>query len=267
MNVSLVITTYNWKEALDLSIKSGLQQSRLPEEIIIADDGSSDGTGDLVKKISENASIPIIHLWQEDKGFRAAMIRNKAIALAKGDYIVLIDGDIVLDSHFIEDHLASAREGFFVQGSRVIVGENLTRTALFKGISNFSVFSAGIENRKNCIRSHIMSRIFSCESKRLSGIKTCNFAFWRKDALAVNGFDEDFVGWGREDSEFAFRLIHFGILRKNLKFRAIAYHLYHNIQPRDRLNVNDTILEKTISNKSLWCQNGINKYFSGLTSR
>lgn len=260
MRVSLVITTYNWQEALGLVLESALRQSRPPVEIIVADDGSSDGTADLVASFAGRSSVPVIHSWQEDKGFRAAMSRNRAIARAAGDYIVLIDGDIVLEKHFIEDHLASAAQRFFVQGSRVIVGEGATRAALADGTLGFSPFSPGIENRKNCIRSRFLSRIFSRETASLNGIKTCNFAFWKKDALAVNGFNEDFVGWGREDSEFAVRLMNSGVRRRNLKFLATAYHLHHTICSRAHLPANDDILARAIADKLIRCGNGIDKY-------
>ncbi len=260
MRVSLIITTYNWKEALGLVLESALCQTRPPAEIIVADDGSSDGTADLVASFAGRSSVPVIHSWQEDKGFRAAMSRNRAIARATGDYIVLIDGDIVLEKHFIEDHLYAVREVFFVQGSRVIVGERQTRAAIADGTLGFSLFSPGIENRKNCLRSRFLSRVFSRQAAGLNGIKTCNFAFWRKDALAVNGFNEDFVGWGREDSEFAVRLMNSGVRRRNLKFLATAYHLYHTVCCRARLQSNDAILEKVVAEKLIWCDNGVDKY-------
>lgn len=262
MRVSLVITTYNWKDALALTLRSAMQQSRLPEEIIVADDGSTDGTGSLVESIARVSVIPVIHSWQEDKGFRAAMSRNRAIALAKGDYIILIDGDMVLDPYFIGDHAATARDGFFVQGGRVILGESQTGQVISNGNISFSLLSPGIGNRKNCIRSRFLSKIFSRETSSVRGIKTCNFAFWRRDALAVNGFSEEFVGWGREDSDFAIRLLNKGVRGRNLKFLAKAYHLYHKICSREHLRANDEILQKTISEKRIWCEKGVRQYLS-----
>jgi predicted glycosyltransferase involved in capsule biosynthesis len=84
--------------------------------------------------------------------------------------------------------------------------------------------------------------------------------FWKKDVVKVNGFNEDFTGWGREDSEFAARLLNAGIKRKNIRFNAIGYHLYHNENTRKNLNKNDEILQKTISEKMVRCNNGIDKY-------
>ncbi len=260
MTSSLIITTYNWKDALGLSLLSALAQSKLPDEIIVADDGSTDGTEDLVKKIASTALIPVIHSWQEDKGFRAAMSRNKAIARAKGDYIIFVDGDIILGDQFIEDHLSTAFRGQFIQGSRVLLNKEKTRELIDTQSLKISLTDSGIENRKNQIRSEILSKVFTKISCKMAGIRTCNFSFWKSDAIAVNGFNEDFVGWGREDSEFAARLMSNGVKRLNLRFKAIGYHLFHNENTRDNIKENDLILENTIQNKSTWCDNGINKY-------
>ena len=86
--VSLLIATYNWKEAGNLSLLSVFDQTTLPQEILIADDGSKDDTRQMIEEMRKISPIPIIHVWQEDKGFRVGAIRNKAIARASGDYII-----------------------------------------------------------------------------------------------------------------------------------------------------------------------------------
>jgi glycosyltransferase involved in cell wall biosynthesis len=268
MKISLIITTYNWKEALELSILSALQQTRMPNEIIIADDGSKKDTSKRVQRMANSSgATPIIHVWQEDKGFRAARIRNRAIAKARSEYLVVIDGDIIVHPDFIRDHERAARPGFFCQGSRVLLTRNKTERVLKEKQLHFPPFEAGLENRKNSIRSHFLCRLFSTQQKSLKGIRTCNFALWRENALAVNGFNEDFEGWGREDSELAVRLMNRGIRRQNIKFSALAYHLFHPEHSKESLGQNDSILENTIKEKSSWCENGINKYLesSGAT--
>ncbi|MBU1987004.1 MAG: glycosyltransferase family 2 protein, partial [Proteobacteria bacterium] len=201
MRTSLIITTYNWKEALELSLLSVFKQSHFPNEIIIADDGSDNATRETVERLAKDSPVPLIHSWQQNKGFRLARSRNKAIAKSTGDYLILIDGDIVLEQHFIEDHILAAQTGFFVQGSRVLLNEKATQQALQQKEISICLCAPGIENRKNCLRSGLLSRLCSFSSKKLTGIKTCNFAFWKENAEAVNGFNEEFLGWGREDSE------------------------------------------------------------------
>jgi glycosyltransferase involved in cell wall biosynthesis len=261
MRSSLILTTYNWKEALELSLLSAFKQSRLPDEIIIADDGSDSATFETIGRLIKVSPVPLIHSWQQDKGFRAARSRNKAIAKAAGDYLILVDGDIIMEHHFIADHIQAAKPGFFVQGSRVILNEKATHRTLQLKEIHIDAWSPGIENRKNCLRSHLLSRLFSFSSKKLPGIKTCNFAFWKKDAEAVNGFNEEFLGWGREDSEFVARLFNKGIRRQNLRFNAIAYHLYHPTNSRQCLASNDAILDDTCDQQLSWCDQGLAQHF------
>ena len=260
MKISLIITTYNWKEALELSLKSGLLQVEKPLEIIVADDGSGDDTAEVIRNMAVKAPVPVIHSRQEDKGFRLSASRNKAIARARGDYIVLVDGDIILEKHFIHDHTRASRPGYFVQGTRVLLKEELSKEVLAEKRLTGFFCTRGVENRKNCLRSAILAGLFSFKSKKMRGVRTCNFSFWRKDAIAINGFNEEFVGWGREDSEFTARLINYGLVRRNIKFNALAYHLYHPMNDRSYLEENDRLLQETVEQKSCWCEQGINQY-------
>ncbi len=189
MKVSLIITTYNWKEALELSLLSGLHQKKKPAEIIVADDGSRSDTGKMIAAIAAQSPIPVLHSWQEDKGFRLSASRNKAIGKTSGDYIVLIDGDIIMEEHFIADHIHFAQPGCFVQGTRVLLKEGLSEEVLARKKMPETLCKKGVENRKNCLRSAFLSRLVSFKNRGMNGVRTCNFAFWRKDALAVNGFN------------------------------------------------------------------------------
>ncbi len=267
MDLSLIITTYNWKEALRRCIFSAIHQTLQPKEIIVADDGSEPETGEMIRKLKAGAPMPIIHSWHKDKGFRAALARNKAIAQATSDYIILVDQDMLLAHHFCEDHANAARPGFFIQGSRVLVDEALTKKLLAEKGPHPRFFDSGIQNRKNCLRSPILSRIFSGRSRNLKGIRTCNFSFWRNDAITVNGFNNSFVGWGREDSEFAARLLNSGIKRYNLRFRATAFHLHHPQLKKDELACNNATLGYTVANKLTWCDNGLDKYLDDTLPR
>lgn len=260
MTCSLIITTYNWPEALELVLISALNQEILPDEIIIADDGSSDTTKEVIKKFTEKSEIPIIHSWQEDKGFRAAKSRNKAIAIAKSEYIVLVDGDMILNKNFIKEHKKHAQKSCFIQGSRVIIDKTTSQELLDKKIISLHLFTKGLKNKLNLIHSALLSKLFINYSTKHKGIKTCNMSFYKTDSLAVNGFNEDFIGWGREDSEFVERLYNNGIKRKNIKFNCIAYHIWHQENSRASLKENNDILENAIKEKKTWCENGINKY-------
>ena len=258
MKLTLIITTYNWPKALLLVMESVEHQVIRPDELIIADDGSGEETRNLINRFKKNSNLNIIHSWQEDTGFRVARSRNKAIVKSTGDYIILIDGDTILHTNFVKDHIDNAEPGFFVQGSRVLVSEKHTKKALAEKKINFSSFSLGLKNRKNSIHSRLLSFIFSNKKNQLRGIKTHNFAFYMKDCLNINGFNNEFEGWGREDSEFAARLINSGIKRKNVRFNLIQFHLWHNDNSRVLLEKNDAMLEYAIKHRTHWCEKGIN---------
>ena len=125
--VSLIITTYNNTVPLERCLKSVAAQTVMPDEIVIGDDGSTEETKQLIDAWRGRISVPIVHVWQEDKGFRASRIRNLSFAKAKNDYLIIIDGDIVLERHFVEDHLRLAKPGHFICGSRIRMREPLTR--------------------------------------------------------------------------------------------------------------------------------------------
>lgn len=107
--ISLIATTYNRPDALRLCIESIGRQTLVPFEVIIADDGSTDDTRTLIERMRKDFPCPIVHAWQEDLGFRAAEVRNNALRLCKGDYVVFIDGDIIMHPHFVEDHAKMAQ--------------------------------------------------------------------------------------------------------------------------------------------------------------
>lgn len=260
MTCSLIITTYNWSKALELVLLSALRQTILPDEIIIADDGSTKDTRSLVEEFMKTSNIPIIYSWQEDNGFRAAMSRNKAIAKAQSTYIVLIDGDIILHKDFIKEHKQNALKNYFLQGCRVLLNQQKSLNILKNKKIDFCFYDSGLENRKNAIQSKILSNLFSNKKDNLKGIKTCNMSFFKSDCININGFNEDFIGWGREDSEFIVRLLNSGIHRKNIKFNTIVYHIWHNENSRKSLQQNDDLLNHTIKKNLSWCKNGINTH-------
>jgi len=260
MRLSLIITTYNWPESLELVLRSIECQTITPDEIIIADDGSSSDTKTLVSRFQQDSELNIVYSWQEDEGFRVSESRNKAIAKSSTDYIVLIDGDMILDRRFIEDHINNAKLGYFVQGSRVLLTQKKTKQVLDQKKINFSFFSIGLQNRKNAFYSTTLSTLMSRNKNFLGGIKSCNLAFFKQDCIDINGFNNDFKGWGREDSEFVVRLLNNGIRRISLHFNAIQYHLWHDENKNKFINQNDAILQQALFDRLKWCDNGIDRY-------
>lgn len=266
LSVSLIITTYNRPDALQKVLYSVLAQSTLPAQILVADDGSGDETAQVVADFATQSPIPVQHIWQPDDGFRLAQSRNRALAAASdGNYIVMIDGDMVLHRHFIADHIDAAQQGCFIQGSRVLLTAEKTQQWLQQPRSSetLSWWQNGIKKRLSAMRCvHLSHHIWRNGNQHFRSIKGCNMGFFRADALAVNGFNNAFEGWGREDSEFVARLYHAGCLRRNLKFAGIAYHLWHNEAQRDALPQNDALLQQTLAQKLTRCEHGVDEFLT-----
>ena len=262
LKTSLIITTYKWPEALFLVLKSIKNQSIVPNEIIVADDGSAEDTKDMIKKFSKVSKLKIIHSWQKDEGFRAAMSRNKAIAKARGEYIIMIDGDMILHPDFIKDHISFAKSNTFVQGMRAKLSEEKSNDIMQTKDINFKNFDKGLKSKRYGIHNQLLSFLLSgtCRINKLNMLQTCNMAFYKKDALRINGFNEDFIGWGREDSEFGARMLNARIARRDLRFSAVAYHIHHEGNSRKMLGHNHQIYLNTLNKKLVRCTNGINKY-------
>lgn len=254
---SLIVSTYNWPEALELVLKSILAQKKLPDEVVIADDGSTKQTQNLIKKYKDIFPIPLKHVWHDDIGFTRTLILNKAIREVTSDYIVQIDGDIILHPYFIADHLNFAEKHCWATGSRVLLDPKKSAEILRTKKVNLSVFTKGITNHFNAIRSPFLRKLlYSSKKLDIKKVRGCNMAYWKSDFEKVNGYNEDIIGWGREDSEFAARLVNNTIYKKNLKFGGIEFHIFHPEESRAKLSVNDGIQADTIVNKIKYCKNG-----------
>jgi len=247
---------------LELCLKSIEQQTLLPFEVIIADDGSDESTEKLIQAYQMAYPIPLIHVWQPDQGFQLSRIRNKAIAEASGEYIIQIDGDLILNSYFIQDHLNFCKKGTFVTGSRVMLSEKLSNKLINKTSIKIPFFNSGVSSRINGIRSKLL-RNYMADRYRINDIyfmRGCNMAFWREDLIRVNGYNEEFTGWGREDNEIAIRLINVGLKKRVIKFGAVAYHLFHRHNSRVNLDINDKLLQEAVAGKKGYCRIGLDQY-------
>jgi glycosyltransferase involved in cell wall biosynthesis len=262
MDLSLVVTTYNREDALALTLASALRQAAPAAEIIVADDGSREATRTLVAEVAARAPVPVRHCWHEDRGFRLAEIRNRAIAQARSPYVVMVDGDLVLHPAFLADHARAARPGWMVQGGRVLLPEATTRAALAAGRIDFGPLEPGLFNRKNAVRLPGLWRLASYRGRDVYRVRGANLAFWRDDVVRVNGFDERFQGWGREDSEFVARMQHAGVKRRHLKFAAVAFHLWHPEASRQLLPLNQQLLDATLASSATRCEEGIGRHLA-----
>ena len=259
---ALIISTYNWPEALELVLKSVIGQSLMPNEVLIADDGSGEKTKEVIEKFTKQINIPVKHIWHEDKGFRKGKILNKAIANTNADYLIEVDGDCIMQKNFVKDHLQLATKGVFLYGARVNIQKEYL-TELFKRQKIFfNPFSKGIKKRTRALRIPFFSYFFTSKPKLSKKIRGCNISFWREDIIKINGYNESIEGWGREDSELIVRLLNIGCLGRRLRYRGIVYHIWHLEKSRDKVQENNEI-QKFSQEKSLKrCEDGIDKYLN-----
>lgn len=260
IKVSLIISTYNWPEALVKSMESALYQSMLPHEIIVADDGSTSSTKIAIDKFKQTSPVAIVHIWHPDNGFRLSSIRNKAIVAAQNEYIIQIDGDIIMDSNFIEDHLRLSQQQAFLCGSRVLLSKKLSNTILQEnGLVKLGILQRPLATILNSLRVPFLTKIMADRYKKNKprALRGCNMSFWKKDLLEINGYNESIQGWGSEDAELAIRLINKGVKKRFIKFGAIAYHIFHKENSKANLAENEKILFKAIQEKTTWIANGI----------
>jgi glycosyltransferase involved in cell wall biosynthesis len=227
MRASVIVTTYNWPQALALCLGSLARQSKLPHDVVVADDGSRADTAQRVAALAARFPCPLRHAWQEDLGFRAARVRNLGAAQSDGDVLIFIDGDMVLHPHFVADHLALLRPGQYLQGGRLNASPLETERLLAGEPARFHPLMPGAYKRRHALRWPWLAKRKAMTSRNPGLVMSCNMGLWRGDFERINGFDEAFEGWGREDDDLAARLDHAGVVRRPLKFAGLAIHLWH----------------------------------------
>lgn len=261
---SLIISTYNWPDALRLCLLSVLEQSVMPDEVIIADDGSTCQTAELIETMRPLFPMNLVHIWHEDDGFQLSKIRNKAIAMSSYDYIIQIDGDLVLHRHFIKNHLALCKPGTFVAGSRVLMNQQLSEKLLKNGNTDIRIFEPGLGNFCNRLSIDWLSRYMAdrYRTNDIFALRGCNMAFWRHDLIRVNGYNEVFHAWGMEDNEIAIRLLNSGLKKRAIKFGGVVFHIHHKEVDRTGCAENRAYLSHAMRHNAVYCHQGINQYLN-----
>ena len=256
---SLLISTYNAPLQLELVLRSSLAQTTLPDQILIADDGSTDETRALVEIIKRESPIPIIHVWHEDKGFRKSIILNKAITKATGDYLIQVDGDCILHPSLVKDHLRFARVGYYQFGSRIRIPQKKVLGLLQEKCIHFNYRSPYPKKTIRLIRFPYATLLQKPITSGVKKFRGCNASFWKLDIHAINGYNEAMKGWGCEDSELIIRLQNNGIKGRRLRYCGLVYHMDHPTACKKATSDNQLIQQEAINNKLVTCTLGLNQ--------
>ena len=263
--ISVIVTTYSRDDALAAVLRSLAQQSDSNFEVIVADDGSGPATAALVEAWKARVGHRVEHVWHPDDGFRAAEIRNRAILAARGSYCVFLDGDCVVRRNFIAAHRRLAERGCFVSGNRVLLSAELTARVLREDQApeTWSVLrwlrerrSGGV-NRLAALLSLPLGPLRRLRASAWEGVRSCNLAIWRSDLDLVDGFDADYSGWGKEDSDIVVRLLHAGVKRKDGNFATGVIHLWHEEADRGRLSENEGRLAIVMGSDGVRARRGL----------
>jgi hypothetical protein len=209
--------------------------------------------------------VPLHHVWHEDKGFRAARVRNFAILKSSGSYCIFLDGDCIARPDFVAAHRRLAEFGWFVTGNRLLLSEQLTALVLRDGLQpeQWSGFEwvrrriSGGVNRLLPLVTLPLGPLRKLQPRQWRGARSCNLAIWRSDLVRVDGYDAQYDGWGREDSDLLVRLIHAGVKRKQGQLATGVIHLWHKEADRSRLTVNDGLLDAAVERENVRARTGL----------
>jgi glycosyltransferase involved in cell wall biosynthesis len=263
--ISVIVAIYNREDALDAVLRSLAQQTDQDFEVILADDGSGEPTGAVIEAWKGKVGQRLDRVWQEQRGFRAAEIRNHAILAARGTYCIFLDGDCIVRRDFVASHRRMAERGWFVAGNRALLSPVLTRRVLDEKLMPENwVFSRwlaerlrGGVNRLSTLVRLPLGPLRRLRQRAWRGARGCNLAIWRSDLDRVDGFDADYCGWGPEDSDIIVRLINAGVRRKDGRFATGVLHLWHAPADRSRLPQNARKLSDTIAGDNVRAQRGL----------
>jgi glycosyltransferase involved in cell wall biosynthesis len=249
--ISVIVTTYNREDALTAVLRGLARQTDRAFEVVIADDGSRPATRQVIAGFGSRFNR-LAHVWHDDRGFRAAEIRNRAILAALGETCIFLDGDCIPRPDFVAVHRRLAEPGWFVAGNRVLLSPELTERVLREQLE-VELWSLrqwiaprlrGEINRLAPLLSLPLGPMRHLLGAAWRSIRSANLAVRRSDLLNVDGFDAAFSGWGREDSDLVVRLLRSGIRRKDGRFATAVLHLWHAESDRSRLLHNDRLLNE-----------------------
>jgi glycosyltransferase involved in cell wall biosynthesis len=272
--ISVVVTTYNREDALDAVLRSLERQSDSEFEVIVADDGSGAATAALIERWKVAIGHRLEHVWHSDEGFRAAEIRNRAVLVARGTYCIFLDGDCIVRPDFVAIHRRLAERSWFVTGNRVLLSRDLTAKVLRENLMPEAWssarwlserFSGGV-NRLSALLNLRLGSLRRLRQGTWEGARSCNLAIWRSDLDRVDGFDADYSGWGKEDSDIIARLLHAGVRRKDGLFATGVIHLWHPEADRLRLTENERKLAEVTAGARIRARRGLSS-LQGVAAR
>lgn len=269
MKVSVVISTYNSPKWLEKVLWGYECQTHRNFELVIADDGSGIETRDIIEKFKSHASLQIIHVWHEDRGFQKSEILNKAIQAATTDYLIFSDGDCIPRKDFVAVHVKNSAPGYFLSGGYFMLPIVTSHAITQDDIQNANAFNVnwlkenGLEGTYKTLKltsKGTLEKFLNFVTPTKATWNGHNSSGWKKDLLAVNGFNEQ-MQYGGQDRELGERMMNLGIKGKQIRYSAVCIHLEHNrgYKTSESIQKNKHIRKHTKDQKKTWTDFGIVK--------
>ncbi|MGC1106104.1 MAG: glycosyltransferase [Candidatus Acidiferrales bacterium] len=230
---SIVLATYNDANILEWSLAAFARQSFPHFELILADDGSSEDYEPILRKWAARFTQEIVHVRHDRHDFRKTRIQNRAASVAGAERLIFVDIDCLPQRNFVRNHLMFLEPGVALTGRRVHIRKEVLPPAevIYKhglGLHGGTLLVEWLRGRARVIEHGFELPVFY-ESKN-NGILGCNFSIMKADFAAVNGFNEEFLGRGGEDTDIDLRLRRNGIAVRCLRNKLIEYHLMHEVR-------------------------------------
>jgi len=270
VKISLIVSTYNRPLALERTLWGLCCQTRQDGEILIADDGSTAETAELVARFQADSPLNLVHVWHEDRGFRKGRILNQAIVRAAGDYLIFLDGDCIPRNDFVAAHCRLAQpHSYIAGGSHIEIPSGLHADIRREDVASQRVFqiawlvSRGMtvgKYRFRLTRNPWLARLLDTLTPRSGVLVGANSSAWKNDILAVNGFDETHT-YGSDDKELGVRMTNNGVKSRRLKYSLVCLHLSHSraYASPDRVAENKRKLQQIRAERVIWTPHGIDR--------
>ena len=270
MKTELIITTYNSPKALNLVLLALHAQTRLPDSIAIADDGSGPETQAVLDK--HQTHLPLRHVWHPDTGFGKNEILNKAIASSDADLLIFIDGDCLASPGFIARHIELARPNAFSTGSVVRLNAQTSDALSEADITSARVFDpkwlrahGNTQGLSDSLKAGSAPMLVARWLDKMSPVRITwsggNASTSRAQLIKANGFDET-MRYGGEDKELGSRLLNAGVKGQFLRYSAPLLHIDHPrgyVDP-DIVKSNRTKIEATRKTSRTWAELGLDQH-------
>ena len=233
MKTSVIICFYDRVDFLAVCLGALGEERDCIHEVVVADDGSGEEVVRKVRELTSRCGFPVVHAWHPRQGARRAAARNNGIRHASGNYLVFLDADFAVLPGAIRAHAAAAKPGRFAAGRCKYTTEEQAARILAEGGSPglletiYREIPDGPVDREHrrFVRQAFLRR-FGLGDPRKSTFGG-HFSVHRADIEAVNGYDENYVGWGAEDMDIAHRMVLAGFRGTSVIRTARVLHLWH----------------------------------------